>query len=188
MLSYSELKPGKIILLDGEPFEVVATSGVVKKQRQKPHNTAKMRGVKTGSTVERTFTQADKIEEADITSRELKFIYANRGQAVFAEPNDLSKRMELPESILGDKLKYIKGNDIVEAEVFDSEIIGIKIPVKVELKVAEAPPNVKGNTAQGATKTVVLETGLAVTTPMFIETGDTIRVNTETGEYVERAS
>lgn len=186
MFSYTEIKPGVLIVLDGEPFEVVATSGVVKKQRQKPHNTAKMKNLRSGATVEKTFTQADKIVEADITIREIQFIYANRGEVVFSDPKNPKDRFSLPEEILGNSLNYICEKDMVEAKTFEEDIIGLKIPIKVDLKVAEAPPNIKGNTASGGNKLVVLETGLAVTTPLFIEAGDIIRINTETGEYVER--
>ena len=186
MLSYNDIVPKKIIVLDSEPYEIVSTSGVVKKQRQKPHNTAKMRNLRTGAIVERTFTQADKIQEADIETRELKFIYANRGEANFADPANPRARTPLAQEVLGTKLNYITENDIVEARLFNDEIIDIKIPIKVELKVVEAPPNIRGNTAAGGNKKVTLETGLVVTTPLFIEVGDTIRVNTENGTYMER--
>jgi len=186
MLSYTEVKPGKLLVLDGDPFEVVATSGVVKKQRQKPHNTAKMKNLRSGATVEKTFSQSDKIVEAEVEIKEIQFVYANRGDIVFADPNNPSERFTLSEEILGESLNYIREKDTVEAKVFEEDIIGLKIPIKVELKVAEAPPNIKGNTASGGNKLVVLETGLQVTTPLFIETGDIIRVNTENGTYVER--
>jgi len=186
MLSYNEIKPGLIVVLDDEPYVVVSTSGVVKKQRQKPHNTAKLRGLRTGATIEKTFTQSDKIHEADIATRPIRFIYANRGEVVFADPENPSDRFSLDESVLGDALSYIKANDVVDAQIFDNEILGIKVPIKVDLKVVEAPPNIRGNTSAGGTKVVITETGLAVTTPLFIETGDVIRVNTETGSYVER--
>jgi len=186
MLSYTEVKPGVLLVLDGDPFEVVDTTGVVKKQRQKPHNTAKMKNMRSGSTVEKTFTQADKIVEADIEVREIQFIYENRGEVMFADPKNPSDRFSLSEELLGDSLNYICEKDVVEAQTFEGDIIGLKIPIKVDLKVAEAPPNIKGNTASGGNKLVVLETGLNVTTPLFIEAGDTIRVNTESGTYVER--
>lgn len=186
MLAYNELKPGQIIVFEGAPYLIASTSGVVKKQRQKPHNTAKMKGLRTGSTVEKTFTQADKIVEADIATRDIQFIYANRGEVVFADLQNPADRFALSEDILGDKLSYIKEKDVVEARLFEDEIIDITIPVKVELKVTEAPPNIRGNTSAGGNKVVVLETGLTVTTPLFIEAGDTIRVNTETGAYAER--
>ncbi len=186
MLSYTEVKSGSLLVLDGDPYEIVATSGVVKKQRQKPHNTAKMKNLRSGATVEKTFTQADKIVEADIDMREIQFVYANRGDVIFTDPNNPKNRFSLPEEILGNSLNYICEKDTVEAKVFEDDIIGLKIPIKVDLKVAEAPPNIRGNTSAGGNKVVVLETGLNVTTPLFIEAGDTIRVNTESGTYVER--
>ncbi len=186
MLSYTELKPGKVIVIDDEPCEIVWSSGIVKKQRQKPHNTVKMKNLVTGATLEKTFTQADKIEEAELDKKPLKFIYAARGKAVFANPDNPKERFEFSQEELQDKLLYIKEGAVVDALLFDDEIIGFKLPIKVDLEVVEAPPNIKGNTAQGGTKTVVVETGLKVTTPLFIEVGDIIRVNTETGEYTER--
>lgn len=186
MLAYTDIKPGVLMVLDGDPFEVVATSGVVKKQRQKPHNTAKLKNLRTGATVEKTFTQADKIVEADIESRDIVFVYTHRGEAVFADPDNPKNRFTLPEEVVGEKLRYIREKDVVEARVFKDEILDIRIPIKVALTVTEAPPNIKGNTAQGGTKVATLETGAKVTVPLFVEVGDTIRVNTETGEYVER--
>ena len=171
---------------EGDPFEIAATSGVVKKQRQKPHNTVKMKNLRTGATVEKTFTQADKIVEAEITSRPIQYIYTNRGESTFSDPANPKDRFTLPQSVLGHKLNYIRENDVIEARVFEDDIIDIRLPIKVELTVAEAPPNIRGNTSAGGNKVVLLETGLNVTTPLFIEAGDTIRVNTDTGEYVER--
>ncbi len=187
MLSYTEIKPGKLIDLDGDVFEIVATSGVVKKQRQKPHNTAKMKNLKTGATVERTFTQADKIEEAELEKRIIKYIFNKKDEYWFTNPADPSDRFFIPKDLLGDKISYIKPNDVVDALTFNGEILTIKLPIKVVLEVKEAPPNIKGNTAQGGTKLCIMETGLKVTTPLFIESGDKIVVNTETGEYIERA-
>lgn len=186
MLNYNEIKPGKVLNLDGEPLEVVWTSGIVKKQRQKPHLGAKLKNLISGATVERTFTQSDKTEEAELETREIKYLYTNRGESWFCDVDNPSNRFTLPESQIESKLPYMKENDMVEAQIFDEEVIGVKLPIKIVLKVAEAPPNIKGNTASGGNKVVVLETGLKVTTPLFIETGDTIRVNTETGEYAER--
>ena len=186
ILQYNEIKPGKVLVIDDEPMEVVWTSGIVKKQRQKPHLSAKLRNLKSGSVVEKTFTQSDKINEADIEVNEMKFVYANKGKAVFCPPDNPRERNELAEDILGNALNYITEGDIVEMKIFDDEIIGIKLPIKVELTVSEAPPNIKGNTSAGGNKVVVLETGLKVTTPLFVEAGDKIVVNTETGDYISR--
>jgi len=188
MISYTEIKPGKILNIDNEPLVVMWTSGVVKKQRQKPHNTAKMRNLRTGNTIEKTFTQADKVHEADMETREVKYLYTNpkSGEVMFCDPNNPADRFTLSETVLGDKLNYILENTVVNALEFNEEIIDIKMPDKVNLIVAEAPPNIRGNTTAGGNKVVVLETGLKVTTPLFINAGDTIRVNTETGAYSER--
>ncbi len=186
MLSYTEIKPGKFLNIDGEPFEVLWTSGVVKKQRQKPHNNAKLKNLKSGATVEKSFTQSDKIEEAELESRKVQYIFNKRDEYWFRDPDNPKDRFFLTEKIMEGKVKYIKENDIVDALLFDGEVIAVKIPIKVVQEVIDAPPNIKGNTAQGGTKVCVTETGLSVTTPLFIEVGDKIVINTETGEYIER--
>jgi elongation factor P len=186
MLSYTDLTPKKVVVLDGDPYEVTQISGVVKKQRQKPHNAVKMRNLRTGATVEKTFTQADKIIEAEIEIRDMKFLYSNKGECWFSKSNNPKKRLSISDSLIEKQLPYLRKNDSVDVLFFDENILGVKIPIKVNLKVVEAPPNIKGNTAQGGVKPVVVETGLSVTVPMFVKEGDHIRVNTETGEYVER--
>jgi len=188
MIGYADIKPGKVLVMDNEPYEVLWTSGVVKKQRQKPHNTAKMRNLKTGSTVEKTFTQSDKISEAELETREVKYIFTNpkSHEVMFCDPDNPADRFTLSEEVLEGKLDYVLEGSVIDALEFDEEIISIKLPNKVNLKVAEAPPNIKGNTSAGGNKVVVLETGLKVTTPLFINTGDIIRVNTQTGVYSER--
>ncbi len=187
ILSYTDLKPGVLVVIDGDPYEVVSTSGVVKKQRQKPHNTAKLKNLKTGSTVEKTFTQADKIEEAELEERQIKYLYNKRDEYWFSDPNNPKDRFMLNDEVLGDKILFVKPGDIVDALFYEGDILTIRLPIKVTLEVTEAPPNIKGNTAQGGTKQCVLETGLKVNTPLFIEVGDKIVVNTESREYIERA-
>jgi len=189
MLEYNEITPRTYIVLDEEPFEVVA-SHVFRKQQRKPVNQTKLKSLISGKVVERSFGQAEKAQEADIDTRTIKYLYHNRGEFWFCEENDPGKRFMLAEDVVGTSLKFVKENSLVEALVFHTDdaerMIGIKPPVKVELKVVEAPPAIKGNTAQGGTKQVVLETGASVTTPLFINEGDIIRVNTDTGEYTER--
>ncbi len=186
MISYTDIKPGKVLSIDNEPFEVVWTSGVVKKQRQKPHNTAKMRNLRSGATVEKTFSQSDKIIEADLETTPVKYLYTNKGESMFCDPNNPRDRFTLNTTVLGNKLDYLVDNSVIDALRFYGDIISIKLPNKVNLLVAEAPPNIRGNTSAGGNKVVVLETGLKVTTPLFINAGDILRVNTETGVYSER--
>lgn len=191
MLEYNEIKPGKYIVHNGEPYEVIF-SHVARTQQRKPQNQTKLRSLISGRVVSISFHAADKVDEADISKRPIKFIYANKGEYVFSEANDPSKRFNLSESLVGTQVKFLKGNTIVDVLTFNADdedeqkIIGVKLPIKVELRVTEAPPSIKGDTAQGGTKQVTLETGATVNTPLFIKEGDVIRVNTETGEYVER--
>ena len=157
---------------------------------RKPVNQTKLRSLISGKVTERSFGQAEKADEADINTRMIKYLYHNRGEFWFCEEHDPKVRFTLPQETVGNGLKFVKANTLIEALVFHTDdterIIGIKPPVKVELKVTEAPPSIKGDTAQGGNKLVVLETGASVNTPLFINTGDIIRINTDTEAYVER--
>jgi len=191
MLNYNEIKEKKYIVLDGEPFEVIF-SHVFRKQQRKPVNNTKLKSLLSGRVVERSFGQAEKAKEADISTKQIKYLFNTKGEFWFCEENNPSKRFNLNTEIIRDGIKFVKENSLVDALLFsdkdEEKIIGIKIPIKVDLKVSEAPPAVKGNTAQGATKQVTLETGATVFTPLFINEGDIVRINTDTGEYTERIS
>ncbi|OGG44685.1 hypothetical protein A2841_00820 [Candidatus Kaiserbacteria bacterium RIFCSPHIGHO2_01_FULL_48_10] len=185
VLSYSDVVPKKIILHENEPFEVLS-SHVFRMQMRKPVNQTKLKSIKTGRVVERSFHQNETVEEADVEYTDITFLYHNRGEYWFCEKDNPKNRFKLPEEVIGESGHFLKQNGDVESVVFDEEVIGINLPIKMELKVTEAPPAVKGNTVQGGTKIVTLETGATVNAPMFINEGDIIRVNTTTGEYVER--
>ena len=193
MLSYNELKPKTFIVLNGAPYEVLSVH-VFRKQQRKPVNQTKLRNLKTGKVTEQTFHQSETVEEADIDTKTLVYIYnapARDGQTGlwwFHEVGDPGKRMSITEDIVGPQGKFLKEKTEVDGLLFNDEIIGIRIPIKAQLKVVEAPPNIKGNTAQGGTKPVTLETGAIVNAPLFVKTEDTIEVNTETGEYTQRVS
>lgn len=185
MLAYNEITPKKYIVYENEPYEVLA-SHTMKKNRQKPSNQTKLRNLRTGSVVEKAFHQSDKVDEADIDSKNIKYLYNNKGEWWFCAENDPSDRFSLSEETIGEKGLYLKANGLIDALMFENEVIGIKLPAKVDVKVVEAPPSIKGNTSSGGSKPVKIETGATVDTPLFIETGDIIRVNTETGLYSER--
>lgn len=186
MLDYSEITEKKYIVFNGEPWEVL-TSHVFRKQQRKPVNATKLKNLITGKVTEQSFHVSEKVEEAEINEKEAKFLFANRGQYTFCNPNDPSDRFSLSEEIMGTRGKFLKPNTVIKVLSFEEKTLGIKMPIKVELKVVEAHPAVKGNTAQGATKTVKLETGVEIQVPMFIKEGEIIRVNSETGLYAERA-
>lgn len=185
MLSYSEVLPKKVVLIGGVPHEVLS-SWVFRKQMRKPVNQTKLRSLINGSTIEMTFHQADKIEEADLDKRTIKFIYVRNDEYWFTDPENPKDRFALSGQVMGDDGKWLKQDTLVDAVEFEEKIIKISIPIKVELKVTEAPPNIRGNTAQGGNKVATLETGATVQVPLFVESGDIVRINTETGEYVER--
>jgi len=184
-LNYNEITPKRIIEQNGEPYEVLS-SWVFQKQKRKPVNQVKLRSLKTGSMMEATFHANEKAEEAEVEQRTMKFIFSRNGQWWFCPPNAPADRQEVDSNIIGDAAKFLKENTEVQTLWYDEKLIQVRIPVKVELKVTEAPPSVKGNTAQGGVKQVTLETGAVVVTPLFIEVGDVIRVNTESNSYVER--
>jgi len=185
MLAYNEVRERSYIVYEGEPYEVLS-SHVFRKQQRKPVNQVKLRNLISGRQTEATLHQADKIEPATIDTKEIQYLYTNRGESWFSETDNPSARFSLPEEDVRDSIKFIRANDTVTALVYEEKIVGIKIPTKVELVVKEAPPNIKGNTSSGGTKPVTLETGYVVNVPLFINAGDILRINTQTGEYTER--
>ncbi len=194
MLEYNEITPGKFIIFQNEPWEVVG-SHVFRKQQRKPVNATKLRNLITGRITEYSFGQSEKAEEAEIEFQDIKFIYSNpaKNEYWFHEDGNPAKRFALTEEQIGYGVKFLKKDMVANAMMFDpsspsgqAKIIGVKLPIKVDLKVVEAPPAIKGNTAQGGNKVVKVETGAAVNAPLFVSEGDTIRINTGTGEYVER--
>lgn len=185
ILNYSEILPRKIILIDGQPFEVL-DAHVFQKQKSRPVNHTKVKNLLTGSVKEVVFHQFEKAEEADMASREVKYLYENRGEYWFCDPTNPKDRFKLSAELLGAGIAFIKPNSVINATTFNEEIIALRYPVKVELKVTESAPAVRGNTSGNASKIVTLETGATVNVPMFINEGDIIRINTETNEYTER--
>lgn len=185
MLEYNEVTEHKYIVMDGQPYEVLS-SHVFRKQQRKPVNATKLKNLITGKVTEYSYHQSEKVEEAEIDTREAKYLYKNRGEYWFADPTDAGKRWSVSDSVVGPRGLYLKPNSILEQLLFGEQSLGFKFPITVDLKVTEAPPNVKGDTATGGNKTVTLETGATAQVPLFVSEGEIIRVNTETGEYRER--
>lgn len=191
MLEYSEVREHKIILWEGQPYEVI-TSHVFRKQQRKPVNATKLKNLITGRVAEISFASSDKVEEADIITRPMIYLYKTKTEVWVCDVKDRSARSSIKIDIIGDKLKFIKENSEIELIIFindedDEQIIGIKVPIKVELEVTEAPPAIKGASVTGGNKVATVETGANVQVPLFVEVGDRIKINTETGEYTERA-
>ena len=185
MLSYFYLRKGVKFILDGEPFEVLEFQQIGKAQDVVVAKT-KIRNLITGKVIEKNFHQDDTFEEAEIEKVEIRFLYFHRGKLCFSELRNPSKRFEVTEGQIGESSKFLKPNQNLIGIKFQGKIINASLPIKVQLKVIEAPPGVKGDRSQAGTKTVTLETGAKINVPLFIESGDIIEVNTETGEYVRR--
>jgi len=189
MLAYNEIKEGKVIVYEDEPYEVLS-SWVFRKQQRKPVNQVKLRNIISGRIAEVTFHDSDKVPEAEIETRPIKYIYNKKDEYWFSLPDNPKERFSLKANLIGEKGKFLKEGMVVDLLVFvkgEEEInIGIKLPIKMEFVVVEAPPGIKGDTATGGVKPAKIETGATINVPLFVNAGDKIRVNTETGEYVER--
>ncbi|MFA5098966.1 MAG: elongation factor P [Candidatus Paceibacterota bacterium] len=185
MFSYNELKPGMFIVLNGQPF-AVQESEFLRMQQRKPVMKTKLKNLISGSVVERSFQPSDQLEEAEMEKVQVKFLYVNRGEVWFCDANNPKNRFQIGADIIAGKELFLKPNSEVAALKFNDKILSIEVPVKMEFKVVEAPPGIKGDTAQGGSKAVIIETGAKINTPLFINEGDIIRINTETGSYVER--
>ena len=185
MLSYSELRKGVVFVYEGAPYEVV-DSGFLRMQQRKAVMQTKMKNLISGKVLDRNFTASDSFEEADVDRQPYTFLYQNKGEYWFADPKNPKDRFSLDEATVGDQGRFAKDNTEVEARTFNDKIISVKFPIKMDLVVKETPPGIKGSTAQGGNKIAILETGAQITVPMFIEAGEVVRVNTETGEYAER--
>ncbi len=185
MLEYNEVVERKYIILEGAPYEVL-TSHVFRKQQRKPVNATKLKNMITGKVTEYSFHQAEKVQEAEIESKEIKYLYNNRGEFFFCNPENPSQRFGIKEEVVGQQGRFLKPNTLLTQLLFGEQTIGYKFPITAELKVTEAPPNVKGDSATSGGKVVTLETGATINAPLFVNVGDIIRINTETGEYRER--
>jgi len=185
VLSINDLKNGIIIIIDGNPFVVMS----VKHQhlgRGGASVSAKVKNLKTGQVLEKTFKPSDEFEEAEVEKIKTRFLYENRDVFWFTEIDNPKNRFSFKRDELENSADFLKPNLEVSAIKFQDKIIGIELPIKADYKVIEAPPTVKGNTASGGTKAVILESGAKINVPLFIKEGDIVRVNTETGEYERR--
>lgn len=185
MLNISDIKAGKNIVHENAPYAVLFHEQS-KTGRAGSVLRTKLKNLITGAVLEKTFQGADQLEEADITKSKAQYLYKENDSYTFMD-NESYEQFSLPKNVLASSTDYlIEGTEIVVLN-FNGIPINIEIPVKVTLKVIEAPPSIKGNTVSTGGKVVTLETGLRVSAPLFVCEGDSIIVNTEKGEYVSRA-
>jgi elongation factor P len=146
----------------------------------------KLKNARTGAVIEKTFRGDEKLGFAQIDKREMQFLYREGGDYVFMD-NDTYDQIQVPTSQLGDAVNYLRESDIVVLPMFGDEILGVELPAAVELEVVETEPGVQGDRVSGARKPAKVETGLVVQVPLFVETGERIKVDTRSGEYLARA-
>jgi len=185
MVHISDLKKDMVVNLESQPWVVVGVQFVSPGKGPAFYRT-KLKNLRSGNVIERTFKSGEQMEEANVGKMSAKFLYSHRDKFIFTREDKPSVRFELSKEVVGDVSRFMKTNQLVEGIMLNNETINISLPIKVNLKVTEAPPGVKGDRAQGGTKTVTLETGTTIEAPLFVEEGDMLEINTETGEYVRR--
>jgi len=184
MLTMNELKLGQVINLNNEPYQIVSRQHI-KVARGSAVLKTKLKNLITGSSLEKTFSGADNIEEADIIRRRASFLYQEKDKFFFMDKENFSQ-FQLNSKTLGSLVKYLKDGQETDVLIFNDNPVAIALPKKIVLEVSSAPEGVRGNSSGAVTKVVVLETGLEIKTPLFIKKGDQVRINTERGEYLER--
>lgn len=183
--SLNNIKQGITIIYNNEPH-VVLKSQFVRMQQRKPVMQTKLRNLLTNKVIEYSFKPGDKVEEAEIERKKMNFLY-KAGKEFFFMDNTDYEQISLPSNQVGEKEKFLKEGQEVLLVLFRGQPINLEIPPKVDLKVVTTIEGVKGNTAQGRVlKQATLENGATIGVPLFIKEGETIRINTDTGEYVER--
>lgn len=185
MLSINEIKPGRVIKINNQPYVVTKTDhhkmgrgGAVLK--------TKLRNLIDGRVLDQTFQGVQQAEEAETETKKAKYLYKDAEQAFFMD-NESFEQFSLDLDVLDNQAKFLKDGIDVSILYFEAKPVTIELPIKMDFKVVSAPPGVKGNSAGNVNKQVKIETGATISVPMFINEGDVIRINTETGDYVERA-
>ncbi len=184
LISVNDFRTGVTVEVEGEVWQVMEFQHV-KPGKGAAFVRAKLKNMRTGGTVERTFRGGEKIPRARLDKREMQYLYNDGEDYVFMDTETFDQ-LSLGKEQLGDGVNYLKEQMMIEILQWQGEILGIELPNFVELEVVETEPGIRGDTASGATKQAVLETGATVQVPLFVDVGDTLRIDTRTGEYMER--
>ena len=185
MISTGDLKRGMAIELDGDLWSILEYHHI-KMGRGSAQVRMKVRNLKTGATVEKTFQAGEKFRRAILDRKEYQYLYREDGTYHFMDLGTYDQ-LAINASDLGDVVNYLRDNQTVELLMYQDEPIGAELPPSVELQVTQSDPGLRGDTASAGTKPATLETGLVVQVPLFVNEGDSIRVDTRTGQYIERA-
>lgn len=184
MLNFNEIKTGKVLEINNEPYVIIKTDhhkmgrgGAVLK--------VKMKNLINQNVLEKTYQGNDKAEEAQTESKKANFLYQDQVEAYFMD-NTSFEQFSLSLENIGEQKNFLKENTDVNVLYFNDRPVSITLPIKMDFKVISSPPGVKGNSSGNVNKQVEIETGALITAPLFVNEGDVIKINTETGEYVER--
>lgn len=186
MATTADFRNGMIINFKDDLYEIIEFLHV-KPGKGGAFVRTKLKNLRTGAVLDNTFRSGEKIEEVRVEKKKMEYLYSDGNLYVMMDPQTY-EQIEVDADLLGEKRFYFKENMEITFLQAKGEIIDVELPTTVDLKVIESEPGVKGNTVSGATKNAVLETGLRIQVPMFIEQGDIVRVDTRSGEYVERVS
>ena len=184
MISSNDFRPGVVVTLDGDLYAIVQSQHV-KRGRGSAYVRAKVRNLKTGAITERTFNAGERVPHAFLERREMQHLYHQDDDYVFMDQQTFDQ-VTLGADLLGDATRYLKDNTVVTVVHYEERPIAVELPNAVDLVVVDAAPGIRGDTAAGGSKPARLETGAMVQVPLFVEVGEVIRVDTRTGEYLER--
>jgi len=185
MISGSELRKGVIIELEDKLYQVIDYQHI--KMKRTALAKVKLRDISAGHTIERTFQSGEKLVRARLDSRPMQYLYNDDELYHFMDEENF-EQIALTTEQLSDALNYIKEGTSVEVSSYKGEVLGIELPITVELEVIETEPGFKGDTATGGSKSAKLETGFTIQVPLFINEGDVVKVDTRTGDYLERSN
>ena len=185
MLNASELRKGVTIELDGKLYQVMDYKHI--KMKRTALARVKLRDIIDGHTIEQSFQNTEKFVRARLDFRNMQYLY-NEGDLYFFMDEENFEQMSLDKSQLGDSVNYLKDGMSLQISSYKDKLVGVEIPITVELEVTETGPSFKGDTATAGTKPATLETGITIQVPMFINEGETIKVDTRTGTYIERVN
>jgi len=184
MIGTGELKRGIIVEVDGDLYQVIELQHI--KMKRTALAKVKLRNIKTGSNTERSFQNTEKFRRVRLDYRDMQYMYRD-GDLYYFMDQETFDQFPLSAAQLEDAVNYLKENQVIQVASYEDEIIGVEMPPNVELEITETDPGFKGDTASGGTKPAVMETGLTVQVPLFVSAGEVIRVDTRTGNYLERA-
>lgn len=187
MANYStnEFKSGLKIMLDGDPYAIVDNE-FVKPGKGQAFNRVKVRNLKTGRVIDRTFKSGDSVEAADVHETDMQFLYSDGSFWHFMEPSSY-EQFQADAAAMADAAKWLKGEELCRVTLYNGSPLSVEAPNTVELTITETDPGVRGDTSGGGNKPATLETGAVVRVPLFVNEGDVIKVNTRTAEYLSRA-